>query len=192
METTRLEAFSDGVFAIAITLLVISLLDIHDRLAHYWPEYAAFAFSFLTVGVMWVNHHHLMNQFERADRVFLFLNLLLLMGIVFIPFPTALIGEHIRGGGARGAAIAYGCTGIYLSIFFSALWHYGRTHVLRPDADPKTVSGITRSYLPGLPLYLTGTLIALGSPVGSAIFYGAIAVFYAVSNTFFGREPVEV
>ena len=95
MDTNRLEAFSDGVFAIAITLLVISLLDIHTRLAHHWPEYAAFAFSFLTIGVMWVNHHHLMNQFARADRVFLFLNLLLLMGIVFIPFPTALIGEHL-------------------------------------------------------------------------------------------------
>jgi len=64
--------------------------------------------------------------------------------------------------------------------------------VLRPDADPKVVSGITRSYLFGTPLYLTGTLIAVGTPVGSAIFYGAIAVFYAISNTFFGREPVEV
>ena len=192
METTRLEAFSDGVFAIAITLLVISLLGIHDRLEHHWPEYAAFAFSFLTIGVMWVNHHHLMNQFARADRVFLFLNLMLLMGIVFIPFPTALIGEHIRDGGARSAAIAYGCTGIYLSIFFGGLWHYGRTHVLRPDADPKVVSGITRSYMFGMPLYLTGTLIAFGTPVGSAIFYGAIAVFYAVSSTFFGKELVEV
>lgn len=192
METTRLEAFSDGVFAIAITLLVISLLGIHNRLAHHWPEYAAFAFSFLTIGVMWVNHHHLVNQLAKADRVFLFLNLLLLMGVVFIPFPTALIGEHIRDGGARDAAIAYGCTGIYLSVFFFALWHYGRRHVLRPDADPKTVSGITRSYMPGSLLYLTGTLIALGTPVGSAIFYGAIAVFYAVSNTFFGKEQVEV
>lgn len=192
METTRLEAFSDGVFAIAITLLVISLLGIHDRLEHHWPEYAAFAFSFLTIGVMWVNHHHLMNQFDHADRIFLFLNLMLLMGIVFIPFPTELIGVHIRDAGARGAAIAYGCTGIYLSIFFGALWHYGRTHVLRPDADPKVVSGITRSYLFGMPLYLTGTLIAFGTPVGSAIFYGAIAVFYAISSTFFGKELGEV
>ena len=187
-----MEAFSDGVFAIAITLLVINLLAIHNRLGHHWPEYAAFAFSFLTIGVMWVNHHYLMNQFTRADRVLLFLNLLLLLGVVFIPFPTALIGEHIRDGGARGATIAYGCTGIYLSIFFSALWHYGRLHVLRPDAEAKQVSGITRSYLPGTPLYLTGTLIAIASPVGSAIFYAAIAVFYAISNTFFGKEPAEV
>ena len=149
MEKARLEAFSDGVFAIAITLLVINLLEIHGDLAHHWPDYAAFAFSFLTIGVMWVNHHHLMNQLVRADRVLLFLNLLLLMGVAFIPFPTALIGEDIRSGGARAATIAYGCTGIYLSIFFSALWHYGRLHVLRPDADPKEVSGITRSYTPG-------------------------------------------
>jgi uncharacterized membrane protein len=190
MEKARLEAFSDGVFAIAITLLVINLLAIHGDLAHHWPDYAAFAFSFLTIGVMWVNHHHLMNQFARADRILLFLNLMLLMGIVFIPFPAALIGEDIRTEGARSAAIAYGCTGIYLSIFFGGLWHYGRLNVLRTDADPKEVSGITRSYWAGAPLYLTGTLLALASPVGSAIFFAAIAVFYAISNTFFGKEPV--
>jgi TMEM175 potassium channel family protein len=190
MELTRVEAFSDGVFAIAITLLVISLLAIHDRLAHHWPDYAAFAFSFLTIGVMWVNHHHLLDQLARADRVLLFLNLLLLLGVVFIPFPTALIGEHIRDGGARAAAIAYGCTGVYLSVGYSALWHYGRTHVLRPDALAKEVSGITRSYLPGLPLYLSGTLLALASPVASVVFYAAIAVFYAISNTFFGQETL--
>jgi TMEM175 potassium channel family protein len=190
VEKTRLEAFSDGVFAIAITLLVINLLEIHGDLAHHWPEYAAFAFSFLTIGVMWVNHHHLMDQFARADRVLLFLNLLLLMGVVFIPFPTALIGEDIRGDGAEAAAIAYGCTGIYLSICFSALWHYGRLHVLRTDADPKVVSGITRSFVPGTLLYLTGTLIAFASPVASACWFAAVAVFYAISNTFFGKEPV--
>ena len=77
------------------------------------------------------------------------------------------------------------------SIFFSAFWHYGRLHVLRPDADAKEVSGITRSYLPGMPLYLTGTLIALASPVASVSFYAAIAVFYAISNTFFGKEPAD-
>jgi TMEM175 potassium channel family protein len=192
MSTSRTEAFSDGVFAIAITLLVINLLPIKSDLAHHWPDYAAFAFSFLAIGVMWVNHHHLMDQLECADRVLLFFNLLLLMGIVFIPFPTALIGENIRGDGAEAAAIAYGITGIYLSIFFNVLWHYGRTHVLRPEADPKVVSGISRSYMPGVLLYLTGTLIALGSPVGSAIFYAVIAIFYAISNTFFGKQPIGV
>ncbi len=186
-----MDAFSDGVFAIAITLLVINLLTIHDRLAHHWPEYAAFAFSFLTIGVMWVNHHHLMHQLDRADRVLLFLNLLLLMGIVFIPFPTALIGEHIRDSGAKSAALAYGCTGVYIAILFSVFWHYGRLHVLRPDADGKEVSGITRSYLPGLPLYLGATLIAFASPVASVCMYAAIAVFFAISNTFFGKEPLD-
>jgi TMEM175 potassium channel family protein len=187
VETNRVEAFSDGVFAIAITLLV---LDLHaDRsVLHQWPGYAAFGFSFLTIGVMWVNHHHLMHQFERVDRVLLFLNLLLLMGVVFIPFPTALIAEHIRGNGAQSAALAYGCTGIYLAIFFSGLWHYGRVHVLRPDAGAKEVSGITRSYLPGVPLYLSGTLVALASPAASASIYAGIAVFYAISNTFFGKD----
>jgi uncharacterized membrane protein len=191
MPKARMDAFSDGVFAIAITLLVINLLPIRSDLEAHWTDYAAFAFSFLVIGVMWVNHHHLANQLARADRVLLFLNLLLLMGVAFIPFPTALIGENIRGDGAQAAAIAYGCTGIYLAIFFNVVWHYGRTHVLRPDTDPKEVSGISRSYLPGVPLYLTGTLLALASPTASAVFYAVIAVFYAVSSTFFGKEPLE-
>jgi len=191
MSKSRLDAFSDGVFAIAITLLVINLLPIRSDLAHHWPEYAAFAFSFLSIGVMWVNHHHLMDQLEHADRVLLFLNLLLLMGIAFVPFPTALIGDNIRGDGAEASAIAYGCTGVYLAVFYNLLWHYGRLNLLRPGADPKVVSGISRSYMPGVPLYLTGALIALGSPVGSAIFYAVIAVFYAISSTFFGKEPIE-
>ena len=194
MTKTRVEAFSDGVFAIAITLLVINLLEIHGDLAQHWPSYLAFAFSFVTIGVMWVNHHHLMDQFDHVDRVLLFLNLMLLMGIVFIAFPTGLIGENIREGGdeARSSALAYGLTGCYLAIFYNALWHYGRRHVLRSDADAKTVSGITRSYLPGFALYFAGTLIAFGSPVASACWFAAVAVFYAISNTFFGREPAPV
>jgi uncharacterized membrane protein len=187
---TRIEAFSDGVFAIAITLLV---LELHaDRsVIHQWPAYAAFVFGFLTIGVMWVNHHHLMHQFGHVDRVLLFLNLLLLMGIVFIPFPTALIAEHIRDGDARSATLAYGCTGIVLAIFFNALWHYGARgrRLLRADARVRDISGITRSYLPGVALYVIGTLVAFASPVASACVYAAIAVFYAVSNTFFGKEP---
>jgi uncharacterized membrane protein len=190
VEKTRVEAFSDGVFAIAITLLVINLLEIHGDLAHHWPDYAAFVFAFVTIGVMWVNHHQLMSQFSSVDRILLFLNLMLLMGVVFIPFPTALIGEDIRGDGAEAATLAYGCTGIYLALFFNALWHYGRLHVLRPDAGPKEVSGITRSYMPGVTLYLAGTLIAFASPVASACWFAGVAVFYAISSTFFGREPI--
>jgi uncharacterized membrane protein len=191
MTKTRIEAFSDGVFAIAITLLVLNLKPA-GSVVHQWPSYAAFAFGFLTIGVMWVNHHHLMHQFGHVDRVLLFLNLLLLMGIVFIPFPTALIAEHIRGGDARSATLAYGCTGVFLAIFFNALWHYGAhgRRLLRADARVREISGITRSYLPGVPLYLTGTLVSFASPVASASVYAAIAVFYAISNTFFGKEPV--
>jgi uncharacterized membrane protein len=191
MTKTRIEAFSDGVFAIAITLLVLNLHP-DKSVTHQWPSYAAFAFGFLTIGVMWVNHHHLLHQFGHVDRVLLFLNMLLLLGIVFIPFPTALIAEHIRDGDARTATLAYGCTGIVLAMFFNALWHYGAhgRRLLRADTRMREVSGITRSYLPGIPLYLTGTLVSFASPVASAAVYAGIAVFYAISNTFFGKEPV--
>jgi TMEM175 potassium channel family protein len=190
MTKTRIEAFSDGVFAIAITLLVLNL-HADQSVTRQWPSYAAFAFGFLTIGVMWVNHHHLMHQFGHVDRVLLFLNLLLLLGIVFIAFPTALIAEHIRDGDARTATLAYGCTGVFLAIFFNALWHYGAhgRRLLRADTREREISGITRSYLPGVPLYLTGALLSFASPVASASVYAAIAVFYAISNTFFGKEP---
>ena len=99
METTRAEAFSDGVFAIAITLLVLDL-RVPDpghlttaALLGAWPHYFAYVVSFLTIGIMWMNHHTIMGHVARVDRPLLVINLLLLMGVVAIPFPTALVAE---------------------------------------------------------------------------------------------------
>src|SRR5262249_56495246 len=99
-----MEAFSDGVFAIAITLLVINLLEIHGNLAHHWPEYAAFAFSFLTIGVMWVTPPILRTKFGRPDAASLFRNFLLLWGVVSTPFPPALIAATSPTQGPKPAA----------------------------------------------------------------------------------------
>jgi uncharacterized membrane protein len=111
------------------------------------------------------------------------------MCIAFVPFPTRLVAEHIRAEGARAAALAYGVTLTTIAVFFSAIWFYasiGR-RLLRSDADERVVSGITRSYLPGPWLYLAATLIAFASPRASAALYGAIALFYVVESSFFGR-----
>src|SRR5919201_293746 len=128
METGRLEAFSDGVFAIAITLLILTVDVGHVRGAlgaavlRIWPSYLAYAASFLTIGIMWVNHHTIFRHIERADRTFLFLNLGLLMCIAFVPFPTRLVAEFIRSGHERQtAALAYGITLTITAIFFIAL-----------------------------------------------------------------------
>ncbi len=108
MSTTRLETFADGVFAIAATLLVLEIQlpgdDIGHGLVDLWPSYFAYALSFLTIGIMWVNHHVVLTFIREADRTFLFINLFLLMAVAFLPFPTGVFAEHIGEDGAREAA----------------------------------------------------------------------------------------
>jgi TMEM175 potassium channel family protein len=194
MATGRVEAFSDGVFAIAITLLIltIGIPSGHRPLGHellrLWPSYAAYAVSFLTIGIMWVNHHTLFRHFERVDRPLLLLNILLLMLIAFVPFPTRVAADFVRSGGdRRSAAFLYGSTMTITAVLFIALWLYGSRRLLAPESDPREVSGITRSYLPGVPLYGGTTLLAFASPVASLVLFGAIALFYALSSSYFGR-----
>src|SRR5215210_2790736 len=198
METGRVEAFSDGVFAIAITLLILAVGvdealqrgDLRHHLLHLWPAYIAYAISFITVGIMWVNHHAIFRHFARVDRPLLLLNILLLMCISFTPFPTRIVAEHAQADADRkAAALLYGITMTCTAICFFAVWIYGSRRLLRADADAREVSGITRSYAPGAPTYATATLLAFVSSVASLIMFGVIATFYAISSSFFGRDP---
>jgi uncharacterized membrane protein len=201
MPTGRVEAFSDGVFAIAITLLILAVGfeqeisshgDLKDQLLHLWPAYIAYGVSFLTIGIMWVNHHAVFRHFERVDRTLLLLNILLLMLVAFTPFPTRVVAENARTEADReAAALLYGITMTITAICFLAVWMYGSRRLLRPDADLREVSGITRSYLPGTPLYLTATLLAFVSPIASLIMFGALAIFYAISSSVFGRDEID-
>jgi uncharacterized membrane protein len=197
METGRAEAFSDGVFAIAITLLILAVGieqalaagDLGQDLLDLWPAYVAYAVSFLTIGIMWVNHHSVFRQFERVDRPLLLLNILLLMLIAFVPFPTRVVAEHAQSADDRqAAALLYGTTMTITAILFFSVWIYGSRKLLRPDADRREVTGITRSYLPGAPTYATATLIAFVSSTASLILFAVIALCYAVSSSFFGRD----
>jgi uncharacterized membrane protein len=195
VSTGRVEAFSDGVFAIAITLLILIIepprggADLGHELLRLWPSYLAYAISFLTVGIMWVNHHTIFRHFERVDRPLLFLNIVLLMLIAFVPFPTRVAAEFIRSGAdRRAAALLYGTTMTITAVFFFAVWYYGSTRLLRADADRREVSGITRSYLPGTPTYALATVVAFVSSTASLILFAAIAVFYALSSSLFGRD----
>src|SRR5919198_5010225 len=111
MKTNRLEAFSDGVFAVAITLLVLEIAvptgdDLWRQLKDEWPSFAAFAVSFWVIGIIWVNHHGVIDHLKRADRGVLYLNLLMLMSVVFIPFSTALMAEHLKSGADENVAAA--------------------------------------------------------------------------------------
>jgi uncharacterized membrane protein len=193
----RLETFADGIFAIAATLLIIDVglpEELNDSLGRelldIWPQYAAYAISFLTIAIIWVNHHTVLGLIQSVDRTFLFLNVSLLLAIAFIPFPTRILAEHVRTDDGRAAALLYGVTMLVMSVSFLAVWLYAAVgrRLIRPDADPRTVSGITRSFLPGVPVYTLSTLAAFVSPEVSAALFGLIAVFYMLSSSLFGRE----
>jgi uncharacterized membrane protein len=187
MPTGRAEAFSDGVFAIAITLLVLSLvitghgpLTSHQLLAA-WPRYFAYVVSFLTIGIMWMNHHTILAHVQRVDRPFLVINLLLLMGIVAIPFPTALVADNLTSTGATAAAVTYGLVMIAISLGFAGLWIYVVTHAtalgaaLPPEALRQSIPGFTG----GLIAYAAATLIAAYvNAVAAVIIFGLLAVYY--------------
>jgi uncharacterized membrane protein len=186
MDSGRVEAFSDGVFAIAITLLVLDLRvsgegPLFHQLLAAWPHYFAYVVSFLTIGIMWMNHHTILGHVKRVDRPLLVLNLLLLMGIVAIPFPTTLVAEHLRDPGGTVATVTYGLVMIVISAGFAALWVYVVTHASSLGAV--VPQGALRQSVPGFTLggavYAAGTLIAaFWSPVAGLIIFGALAIYY--------------
>jgi uncharacterized membrane protein len=187
VSTGRAEAFSDGVFAVAITLLVFGLrpsgsgATLTAQLLHSWPQYFAYVVSFLTIGIMWMNHHTILAHVTRVNRRLLVLNLLLLMGVVAIPFPTALVADNLRGPGGTAATVVYGLVMIAISIGFASLWVYVATHApalgaaLPPEALRSSIPGFTG----GLLAYVAGTLIAAFlSPVAGLVIFGLLAVYY--------------
>jgi uncharacterized membrane protein len=198
LSTARLEAFADGVFAIAATLLILNVdgqipSDVHDlgaQLTHIWPSYLAYAVGFATIGVTWINHHTILGQVERADRRFLVANIGLLMCIAFVPFPIRLVAEHVRGAGARDAALVYGLTMVAMAVMFNFTWFYASKggRLLRADADPGVVSGLTRAYLPGPWVYLAVTLVAFVSPAASVIMFLVLTVVYLLESSIFGSS----
>jgi uncharacterized membrane protein len=196
---SRLEAFSDGVFAIAITLLVLEVKlpgrggeTLVHQLLHQWPSYLSYVVSFMTIAIIWVNHHACFDQIGQVDRALLFLNAGLLLCVAFIPFPTSVVAEFVeRPGDARAAAVLYGVVLTITAAFFNSLWQYAIRHpgIIREDADPRVVDGITRSFMPGLAIYATGTAIALISPIASVAVFGGIALFYMLPSARFARLP---
>jgi len=136
-----------------------------------------------------VNHHTIFEQIDRVDRVFLFINVLFLMVIAFIPFPTRVLAEHLREG-SKAAAFAYGLTFTAMAICYGGLWFYaalGR-RLIAGGADQPTVSGITRSFAPGSIIYSVATLSALVSAWLAVVLFALIAVFYVLESSLFARS----
>ena len=195
MPKGRLEAFADGIFAFAATLLVLNLAvtegkPLQPELLRIWLGYVAYALSFVTIGIIWMNHHLVLHQIGRTDRTFLTINVLFLMFIALIPFPTRLLALYIDTSDGRAAALAYGITLTMTAVLFNALWRYAahNRRLIREDADERTVTGITRSYTPGPIIYFVATVVALVSPIASGALYVAIAIFYLLDSSVFGRR----
>jgi uncharacterized membrane protein len=191
MQSRRAESFSDGVFAVAITILVFNLLPIADQtmqsrltvghLASHWAAYLAYVVSFLTIGIMWLNHHTMLAQVTRVDRTVLVLNLFLLMGVVAIPFPTALVADHVNEFYAgKVAAVTYGLVMIAISVGYASTWLYVAAHQEALGARRKVATPrmSTFRFTAGNGGYIAGTLIALVSPVAALIIFGLLAVYY--------------
>jgi len=194
--TTRLETFSDGVFAIAATLLVLEISvdsargkDVGDKLLHIWPSYLAYATSFLVIGIIWINHHHTVTMIARVDRPFLFINLLLLLVVSFIPFPTRLVAQYLGGDGERSATIAYAATLFAMAATYNLWWRYARGHrrLIGESVSDASLRAVDRAFDPGLPAYALVFVLAFFSPLASVILTLALAVFYLPSAALFER-----
>lgn len=199
-ETGRIEAFSDGVYAIAITLLVLDIkvprelpesVRLGDALLHQWPAYLAFVTSFATIGIMWINHHRLFNLIKRADQVLLVLNSLLLLGVTFVPFPTALLAEYLGDHDQTVAAMIYSGTFLVIALVFNVLWRYASYHnrLIDRRSDPHAVEAISRQYAFGPLLYLATLALAWFSAPLSLAANMLLALFFALPGRSRRKAP---
>jgi uncharacterized membrane protein len=193
-ETGRVEAFSDGVFAIAITLLVLDLKvpprEVNEgqrlgaALLAHWPSYLAYLTSFATILIMWVNHHRIFTLVGRIDDRLLFYNGLLLLGVSVAPFPTSLVSEYLGHDGERLAAVIFNGTYVYLAICFNLLWHTcaTRQRLLHNDADAAAVRAITKAFRLGPVGYVLALVLAFVNVTASVGLNLALALYYALPS----------
>jgi uncharacterized membrane protein len=189
LRTGRLEAFSDGVFAIAITLLVLDIAlpagasrHLLRSIVELWPSYLAYVASFSTIGATWLGHNAITEYLERVNTVFVRLNLLLLLVIAFLPFPTRLFADYIgQDSDERVAATIYGLTFLVASTLLLVLWRYAlHAGLVRPDANDEEIQLLTQRLTPGLGGYVVLIIAGLFVPLIAVIGYLAVAFFYII------------
>jgi uncharacterized membrane protein len=185
-DTGRTEAFSDGVLAIAITLLVLDLRvpasefdNLWRGIVHQWPGYLSYATSFLTIGGIWLAHHGVFRRLRYANNRLMRINLLLLMAVSFLPYPTRLIAEAIRSDSAeRAAVIFYGLNLLAISSLFGALWATVARdrELLKPEVSEAEVHSVLVAATPSIGFYVGATVLAIVAPKVAAIGYLVIAI----------------
>lgn len=185
-ETNRIEAFSDGVFAIAITLLVLEIgvpedafEDLWSAIVDEWPSYLGFATSFFTIGGIWLAHHGIFRRLRYANNPVLRINLLLLMAVSFLPYPTKLVADAIHDESAeRTAAVFYGSCLLAIALLFSALWGavVRDRELLKPEVSDEEVNAILRATSPSIGFYAGAIALAVVAPRVAALGYLLIAL----------------
>ena len=194
--TGRVEAFSDGVMAIAITLLVLDLKvppleDVENghlvsALLARWPSYVAYLAAFLTIGIIWLNHRTLVDRIARFDARLHWLNLMLLLGVATLPWPTSLVAEYVQRGGpdASAATALYGLLATFMSIPWGFFWRHlaDKPELLEPGYDAAYARAEWRRGTVGLPIYALATLVALVAPLLALLLYLGIALLYAATS----------
>jgi uncharacterized membrane protein len=189
--TTRVEAFSDGVMAIAITLLILEVKVPHESplsagLLHLWPSYLAYLASFFTIGVIWLNHHAFFGRVRRIDHKLHWYNLALLLGVSFLPFPTAVLAEHVAHGGwdARVAAAFYGLVGVIMTIPWVLMWRRLERRPELMEAGYGAAFARAEGHRAWVGIVVYGGCIGVGlaAPIAALVLFGAVAVFYGVTS----------
>jgi uncharacterized membrane protein len=201
VDRSRLEAFSDGVFAVAITLLALNLTvagPLHhpplvDQLQARWPAFLAYLVSFLTIGIIWVNHHALVRSVRIVDRTLLYLNLVLLLFVVLIPFGTATVADYLTEGdpGSRELAmVLYSSVFLGMSVGFAGIfeWTLHGEHVYHPLPRQQRWRARLR-FGSGGGVYLVATIVAVFSPITAFVIIGVVAVYYIFERTPASPDP---
>ncbi|MEX1145925.1 MAG: TMEM175 family protein [Acidimicrobiia bacterium] len=197
-----MEAFSDGVIAIAITLLVLTLDvpkvkdgDLFDALVDDWTSFAAFILSFVVIGIMWVSHHSMFERITTVDRPLMFLNLLLLLGIAFLPFPTSLLATYMRDGGANAhiAAAIYSTAMLGIGLAFLGMWMRldRRPELLVEGIAPERVKLAIRRSLVGPVVYGATIGLAFVSAAACFVVYALMAIYFAMGPSSRVATPAE-
>ena len=190
LPTRRLEALIDGVFAIAITLLVIEIevpdvesrhsSDLADALLELWPSYLAYAVTFFLVGAYWVNHHRMFFLLRGIDHTFLILNILCLMAIAIIPFPNAVVAGYLTHPDLRGvAAGVYGIAMLILATLYTVTWWYAyHRGLFKPEVDKAKVKRVLHTYSASIVIFSGGIILSRWSPLAALILFMLLPLAY--------------
>jgi uncharacterized membrane protein len=190
LPTTRLEAFSDGVFAIAITLLVLEIAvplatesDLFGALVDEWPSYAGYVISFLTIGWVWIGHSAITSHLERANALFLRLNLLLLMAVAFLPFPTRLMADFFgQPEPERVAVVFYGIVLLVIAVLMAVLWRYALAsrELLRSDRADDELATLTAKSSRAIVLFFLATAVGVVFPMAGALLFLVVSAYLVI------------